>query len=648
MKKTFFGLHTDFHAKPEFGEIFNDLTVEKLVRQLESLNPDYVQCDCKGHRGYASYFSDLGCTCPTLKKDNVKIWREAANILNIPLYVHFSGIWDELAAKKHPDWCVININGGRTGCMCTLSPYADEYMIPQMLEIIDKYNVDGFWIDGDNWAVEPCYCDRCITLFKEQTGKKAPETQREEAWQEWLDFHRENFKKYVKKYSKKIKEKKPDCKVCSNWMYTMRQPEKKGEEIDYISGDFDYVWSVKRALIESKLMANQDTQWNLMQWSFITYPSAKDWCWTLKSVPAMCREAGVTMSMGGGVLIYDQPMKNGVLLDENIEKFRTVERFVRAREEYCINTETLPQAAILHAKENLYIRSGACFQFGNAINSIEGAVYLLNENGYSVDILTSDNFRKKIFAYPILIIPEQANLSAEIVSTVEEYVKRGGFVVISGQNETKAFKQHLGIEYDEGCFDCANRNSFMKFREATVPAAGKWSKVKAINAQTIKYILCEKGYYYENNQTEYSAITINRYGAGKFVGIYGPVFSMYNETHFPQYRDILREVLQRCEDERIINISAPAYVFPAIRKRENKIFINFVNISSDFPLSARNNFVENISPSGSVAVRMKLSKRARSIYLAPSVNPVDYMYDENFVTIKIPQIYIHDILVIEL
>ena len=45
--------------------------------------------------------------------------------------------------------------------MCPRSSYVDELMIPQLLELIDRYDVDGFWVDGDLWAVAPCYCDRC-------------------------------------------------------------------------------------------------------------------------------------------------------------------------------------------------------------------------------------------------------------------------------------------------------------------------------------------------------------------------------------------------------------------------------------------------------------------------------------------------------
>ena len=35
---------------------------------------------------------------------------------------------------------------------CRLSGYDTELMLPQMLEIVDRYDVDGFWVDGEGAA----------------------------------------------------------------------------------------------------------------------------------------------------------------------------------------------------------------------------------------------------------------------------------------------------------------------------------------------------------------------------------------------------------------------------------------------------------------------------------------------------------------
>ena len=42
---------------------------------LDAIRPDYVQFDCKGHQGYASYPTEVGYAAPGLGKDGLEIWR---------------------------------------------------------------------------------------------------------------------------------------------------------------------------------------------------------------------------------------------------------------------------------------------------------------------------------------------------------------------------------------------------------------------------------------------------------------------------------------------------------------------------------------------------------------------------------------------
>src|SRR5438477_12654701 len=113
--------------------------------------------------------------------------------MGIPLVVHYSGIWDDAAMAAHPEWARVAADGRRDeGKACLTGPYTATYMIPQMLEILERYDVDGFWVDGENWAARPCYCDRCRRLFSYQHGT-VPAEAGQPLWAEWLLFHRRAF-----------------------------------------------------------------------------------------------------------------------------------------------------------------------------------------------------------------------------------------------------------------------------------------------------------------------------------------------------------------------------------------------------------------------------------------------------------------------
>ncbi len=169
-KKYYFGFHHDMHARANDTEMGMRCGEKDLLPMLKLVNPDFVQTDGKGHPGYTSWFSKTpeASVPPGMKKDALKQWRAATRKMGLPLHCHYSGIWDAAAGAKHPDWCAVGPGDRPAGApfgqnagaptnekMCPRGPYLDELMIPQLLELIDRYKVDGFWIDGYIWAAEP-------------------------------------------------------------------------------------------------------------------------------------------------------------------------------------------------------------------------------------------------------------------------------------------------------------------------------------------------------------------------------------------------------------------------------------------------------------------------------------------------------------
>jgi len=236
----FFGIHYDLHANAHDTELGRELTHEGLREQLLRVRPDWIQADCKGHPGYTSWPTEVGTTSPGVVRDALRIHRDVTAELGIKLGMHYSGVWDSRALELHPEWARLDAAGQPDHDMtCRLGGYDDGLMIPQMLEIIRKYDVDGFWVDGDNWASKPCWCERCRAEYTRRTGETAiPSQAGEPGWEAWLAFHRDLFVEHVAHYAEAVHAAKPGCLVCSNWMYTVRQPDPVSAPVDYLSGDF--------------------------------------------------------------------------------------------------------------------------------------------------------------------------------------------------------------------------------------------------------------------------------------------------------------------------------------------------------------------------------------------------------------------------
>ena len=191
--ESFFGLHFDFHAVTTDNQIGVGLEPAQIKSYLSMVRPDYIQVDTKGHPGISSYPTKIGVPAPSIVKDPLQVYRAVTKELGIGLYSHFSGVIDERAVKDHPDWARVNGDGNKDrGATSLFGPYCDNYFIPQLKELSRKYGIDGVWVDGEVWAVQPDFSENAKKAYVTATGKPAVLNR------EYMDFTRRSFHNYLR------------------------------------------------------------------------------------------------------------------------------------------------------------------------------------------------------------------------------------------------------------------------------------------------------------------------------------------------------------------------------------------------------------------------------------------------------------------
>ena len=323
---SFLGVHFDFHAGDDCDRVGDRTTREMVELVIDKVKPDYIQIDCKGHRGYSSYPTKVGNPAPGFVGDPLRIWRDVTRERGIALFMHYSGVWDYHAVATHPKWAAINANDKPNDKAASVfGPYADELMIPQLRELAGPYGVDGVWVDGDCWGTTPDYGEVAVRKFCEQTGaKSAPRTAEEPYWNEWMDFHREGFRRYVRHYVGELKQSHPDFQVISNWAFSDHMPEPVSADVSGLSGDFSPDNSVNSARFAGRCLEDQGVPWDLMSWSF----SRK----TRKQKPAvqLMQEASVVLALGGGYHRHGSSAQ-GAEVDQPTAGGRTAFRYLGRR-----------------------------------------------------------------------------------------------------------------------------------------------------------------------------------------------------------------------------------------------------------------------------------------------------------------------------
>lgn len=642
-KDAFFGLHYDLHAGKHDTDLGKELTHEHLRTELQKVGPDFVQCDCKGHPGYASYPTQVGVPSPGIVQDALRIHREVTAELGIPLSVHYSGVWDSAAVANRPDWARVRPDGTKDeNNTCLTSGYTAEYMIPQLLEIVKQYDVDGFWIDGENWASAPCYCDRCRSAYEQETGQTTAPTNRDEArWEEWLAFHRRAFDQHVRAYTQAVHDLKPECMVCSNWMYSVRQPEAITVPVDYLSGDFSHAYGAESALAEARFLDSRGLPWDLMAWTFTT-GEPKHQGFTMKSAEHMYQEVAVVLACGGAVFLYNQPQRTGHLTGWHQDLMAHVAAFCRERRAASQHTVSVPQVAVLLSETHYYKSNSPLYNPGGAVDGVYGALISLLENHYHVDICNEETLATRLHEYAMVVIPEVTHLPQAWDERLEAYARSGGRLLLSGEFVAERWGELVGVE-PTGAARVGYH--YLPVAGEATTAAGPWQPVLPTIAEPLLPLLRQEEPSKDAAGTP--AATIRRLGAGRVVAVHGPLFAHYHRTRYPRTRQLIGELCRSLDPQTAVRLHAPATVHCTLRRRENTHFIHLVNLGVKGPFARPNVMVEEVPVEGPILLEVMHRSRPRAVRLVPGHDTIHWTWADGVLRIELARVHIHSIVAIE-
>jgi hypothetical protein len=359
--------------------------------------------------------------------------------------MHYSGVWDYHAVAAHPEWAAVNA-GGKPHSKATsvFGPYVDKLMIPQLRELAGEYGVDGVWVDGDCWGTTPDYGQTAVREFCKQTGaKSAPRKAGEPYWNQWMDFHRDGYRRYVRHYVDELKSSHPDFQVISNWAFSDHMPEPVSAGVAGLSGDFSPDDSVNSARFAGRCLEDQGVPWDLMSWSF----SRK----TRKQKPAvqLMQEAAVVLALGGGYQAYFKQDRDGAVRDPaEMDVMAEVARFCRDRQAYCHRSVAVPQIALLYSTAGHYRQSPRLFHWAGSdgVAVLRRALTQILQNQYGVQILSEHHLKGKTSEWPVIIVPGWKYLEPDFRDELAAYAKTGGSLLLIGPGPAKLFERELGTE----------------------------------------------------------------------------------------------------------------------------------------------------------------------------------------------------------
>ncbi|MEA4822612.1 MAG: beta-galactosidase trimerization domain-containing protein [Clostridiaceae bacterium] len=609
---SYFGLHFDFHASTDSRQVGKSLNTDNLDLLLRTVRPDFVQCDTKGHPGYTSFQSRLGNACD-LYRDVLRTWRAETAKYDIPLYSHYSGVWDANAVAHHPDWAAADASGTLSDRITSVfGPYVDELLIPQLLELAGEIGMDGVWIDGDCWACVIDYSRWARDAWTKRTGQPVPKPEDDSA-AAYAEFCRQGFRDYVAHYIDAVHARFPDFQMTSNWAYSSHMPEKPTAAVDYLSGDYSPNDSFRSARYEGRFFQHQGKPWDLMAWGFSSIiRDGKVLTHVLKTPRQLMQEASEVLALGGGFQCYNI-QHDGGFHPEIIPSMKALAEFVRARKTFCHNAAPVPQVGVVLSEKAFYADNSRPFTPPTAYTAdLRGLVHLLLDARHSVEFLpTYYALSCELSAYPVLVVPELDRIEPELRKKLEAYVANGGSLLLTGAHTAEVFGMPAAPAQE---------------RAVTFSSGGHTARL------------------WTQAASDSAAVTVISRGKGK-LAVCPVSLGAYMDQRSDVLCDFLDGVLRELYTP-VVTLQHSRNVEMALTRKDGALMVNLINTSGPHADVGVKQFDE-IPPVYGLTVEVRLDAAPKAVWLEPEHLPASWRWSGNAAQIVVNELDIHTVIAIE-
>jgi alpha-L-fucosidase-like protein len=238
-------------------QIDEDVLRKNIRNLLDRVRPVRVMAFAVGHDGHAQYPSKAfpaiapSAEYPKLKAlpfDLLQVWKEETAKTGTRFFIYVSTLKNYALLPLKPDYFRRFINTAQATVIDHNSAYMDEVLLPGLQELIDRYDPDGFFLDGDYWTVHESWNEASVDGFYRQYGLKAPTDYADKNYRLFQKYTYDSYRGYVQKLADFFKAQKRPVNWSINGAFTVRDPSTVPDNIGNITIDLPFF-----ALVESHI-----------------------------------------------------------------------------------------------------------------------------------------------------------------------------------------------------------------------------------------------------------------------------------------------------------------------------------------------------------------------------------------------------------
>jgi hypothetical protein len=427
-------VHLDFHTSPHIPDVGSEFDATEFARTLKRAHVNSVTIFAKCHHGMCYYPTKTGTQHPALKgRDLMGEQMEALRREGIRCPLYTTVVWEEDAAQKHPEWRQLRRDGlfagravatdnktahpGPWKFLNFLNPDYQDYIEAHVRELLDNYEVDGFFFDILFFHEKACWSDESMR-FRREHGFLHDDRETQ------VRFESAAQAGFAEKFSRIVNGRQPEATIFYNSTthssvnsqvgLRTRTAFQSHFEIESLPSGF---WGYQHF----PRMARQIGRWD-KPWFGMTGRFQKQWgdFGGIKPQPALEYECFRSQALGGGNSVGDQLPPRGVLDQAAYDLIGAVYAQCEAAEPFYAASQALPQVGVFSPS---YPGFG-----GEADKSEEGVVQMCEEAHYECSILDDS---QPLDEYELLILPDSTVITDALRLKLRNYYENGGKLLIS-------------------------------------------------------------------------------------------------------------------------------------------------------------------------------------------------------------------------
>jgi hypothetical protein len=314
-----------------------------------------------------------------------------------------------------------------------------------------------------------------------------------------------------------------------------------------------------------------------------------------------------------------------------------VAKFCRARQAICHRATQVPQAAVLFSTAAHYRKSNGLF--ARDLARINGALQALLEGQQSVEILGEHHLTGRMAEYPLIVVPEWEYLEPKFKDELLAYVKGGGNLLLIGPKTAAMFQPELDVTL-EGEPVTATRCRLAHNGELGA-IYGQLQSVK-LGPRAKPFDKLQKSN--ETDGAPQPAASISEFGQGRIAAVYFTFGQNYVSTRNRVLRQFLNDLARQLFPKPMVEVKGSSDVDVVVNRAGDKLAVNLVNTAGPHQSEP---ILDSIPPVGPLDVTIRQAAKPAKITLEPAGTPLPFEHRNGEIHLVVPQVAIHEIIVVE-